>query len=231
MPVSSQEHTGVSLDFQAALANEDTMKSSAGLIASLLGLIRYFLWVSRTGAQVDAHRQHRLTLAPGFIDTHSHADSDIFERPDALAAVSQGITTVVVGQDGESPFPLANFFSASFGGRYICHVRSEDRYFWEAIDGAIQIGRAGGLPVKISHMKLAMSRDHAHRSDSRRGSPSRRDRSVRCRECHRDEHGRDRRRTVDGLAAHEHRHRWGIGRKSPAWLWACSDATFASATS
>ena len=50
-----------------------------------------------------------LTLAPGFIDTHSHADGDIFELPDALAAVSQGITTVVVGQDGESPFPLANF--------------------------------------------------------------------------------------------------------------------------
>jgi len=43
-----------------------------------------------------------LTLAPGFIDTHSHADGDVFELPDALAAVSQGITTVVVGQDGTS---------------------------------------------------------------------------------------------------------------------------------
>jgi N-acyl-D-amino-acid deacylase len=40
-----------------------------------------------------------LTLAPGFIDTHSHADGDVFELPDALAAVSQGSTTVVVGQD------------------------------------------------------------------------------------------------------------------------------------
>jgi len=44
---------------------------------------------------VDAAGQ---ALAPGFIDTHSHADSAIFEHPDALAAISQGITTVVIGQ-------------------------------------------------------------------------------------------------------------------------------------
>jgi hypothetical protein len=48
-------------------------------------------------------------LAPGFIDTHSHADEELFDRPGALAAVSQGITTVVIGQDGQSPFPLLDF--------------------------------------------------------------------------------------------------------------------------
>src|SRR5262245_63112280 len=52
-----------------------------------------------------------LTLAPGFIDTHSHADDELFEHPDALADVSQGITTIVVGQDGGSLFPLKKFFS------------------------------------------------------------------------------------------------------------------------
>ena len=51
-----------------------------------------------------------LVLAPGFIDTHSHADGGLFEHPDALAVVSQGITTVIVGQDGGSPLPLADFF-------------------------------------------------------------------------------------------------------------------------
>jgi N-acyl-D-amino-acid deacylase len=54
---------------------------------------------------------HGLTLAPGFIDTHSHHDRGIFEHRDALAAVSQGITTIVVGQDGESQLPLAAFFA------------------------------------------------------------------------------------------------------------------------
>jgi len=41
-------------------------------------------------------------LAPGFIDSHSHHDRGLTSQPDFLAAVSQGITTIVVGQDGDS---------------------------------------------------------------------------------------------------------------------------------
>lgn len=41
-------------------------------------------------------------LAPGFIDSHSHVDRGINNNPTALAAISQGITTIVIGQDGES---------------------------------------------------------------------------------------------------------------------------------
>ena len=178
------------------------------------------------------------TLAPGFIDTHSHADSLIFEHPDALAAISQGITTVIVGQDGGSPYPLTDFYSqleetpatlnfaayvghntlreevlgedfkrtateeeiavmaellaselqsgalglatgleydpgiysetaevialaqvaADVGGRYISHMRSEDRWFEDSVDEIILIGRETGMPVQISHFKLAMTR-------------------------------------------------------------------------
>ncbi len=50
-------------------------------------------------------------LAPGFIDMHSHADGALFAMPGAEAAVRQGITTVLVGQDGSSPYPLADFFA------------------------------------------------------------------------------------------------------------------------
>ncbi|MBM23380.1 MAG: aminoacylase [Gammaproteobacteria bacterium] len=52
-----------------------------------------------------------LILSPGFIDTHSHHDGHIFDMPDALSAVSQGITTIVVGMDGGSEVPLSNFFN------------------------------------------------------------------------------------------------------------------------
>ena len=177
-----------------------------------------------------------LTLAPGFIDTHSHADRSLLDGSDAVAALSQGITTVVVGQDGDSPFPLDDFFvklekvhppinvasyvghgtvreqvmgsdykrvataeevsrmrglvlqemragalglssgleydpgiyssheelidlaraTASLGGRYISHIRTEDRAFWSAIDEIIDIGRQARLPVQVSHTKLAM---------------------------------------------------------------------------
>ncbi|MDE2691705.1 MAG: D-aminoacylase [Acidobacteriota bacterium] len=178
-----------------------------------------------------------LVLAPGFIDVHSHHDSRLFELPEALAAVNQGITTIVAGQDGGHQHPLAEFFgrldatpvavnvasyagfgtlreevmgedyqrhatpdevaamsdllrgeleagalglssgleydpgsfsateevvelarvAASHGGTYISHIRSEDRYFWEAIEEIIRIGREADLPVQVTHMKLAMN--------------------------------------------------------------------------
>jgi N-acyl-D-amino-acid deacylase len=181
-----------------------------------------------------------LVLAPGFIDTHSHADAHLWEHRDALAAVSQGITSAIVGQDGESMHPLSGFFSrleregaainlasyagfgtlrsevlgedfrrparpdeiermrgllraemeagalglatgleydpgiysspdevlalareaASCGGRYISHIRSEDRWFWQAIDEILNIGREAELHVQISHIKLALRRSH-----------------------------------------------------------------------
>src|SRR5215471_8037206 len=41
-----------------------------------------------------------LVLAPGFIDTHSHHDRGLDSAREALAMVSQGVTTIVVGQDG-----------------------------------------------------------------------------------------------------------------------------------
>jgi len=41
-------------------------------------------------------------LAPGFIDSHSHHDGGLEKNPSAIAVTNQGITTVVVGQDGGS---------------------------------------------------------------------------------------------------------------------------------
>lgn len=177
-----------------------------------------------------------LVLAPGFIDTHSHHTGDLLDMPEALGAVSQGITTIVGGNDGNHPYPLQAAFdtlakvgpsvnvayyaghgdlrwsvmqadfervataaevdsmavllqqeldagalglstgleydpgiysaraevlqlakvAARNGGRYISHIRSEDRTFWDAIDEIITIGREAKLPVQVSHVKLAM---------------------------------------------------------------------------
>jgi N-acyl-D-amino-acid deacylase len=43
-----------------------------------------------------------LVLAPGFIDSHSHHDRALFKNPSAISVTSQGVTTIVVGQDGGS---------------------------------------------------------------------------------------------------------------------------------
>lgn len=52
-----------------------------------------------------------LVLAPGFIDTHSHHDRNLDAHRDALAATAQGITTIVIGQDGGGPLPIAGLFA------------------------------------------------------------------------------------------------------------------------
>ena len=46
---------------------------------------------------IDAHG---LVLAPGFIDSHSHHDADGFAERAMPALLAQGVTTVVVGNDG-----------------------------------------------------------------------------------------------------------------------------------
>ncbi len=44
-------------------------------------------------------------LAPGFIDVHTHDDTNVIRSPDMLPKVSQGITTVIVGNCGISASP------------------------------------------------------------------------------------------------------------------------------
>jgi N-acyl-D-amino-acid deacylase len=188
----------------------------------------------RGEAVVDAKG---LALAPGFIDVHSHHEEGLFEMREAAPVVSQGITTIVAGQDGGMTYPVRDLFermnetpvainvatfvghgnlradamgkddyrrhataaevekmrlgvedgmeagalglatgleydpgiysaseevielareAARHGGRYISHVRSEDRNFWEAIDEIVRIGREAKIPVQVTHMKLAM---------------------------------------------------------------------------
>ncbi len=53
-----------------------------------------------------------LALAPGFIDTHNHSTQGLESEPGAPTQVSQGITTVVLGQDGGSPWPIAEYLAA-----------------------------------------------------------------------------------------------------------------------
>ncbi|MDB1086785.1 D-aminoacylase [Streptomyces sp. ACA25] len=45
-------------------------------------------------------------VCPGFIDLHSHADFTVMGSPQALTQTAQGVTTLVTGNCGFSPFPL-----------------------------------------------------------------------------------------------------------------------------
>jgi N-acyl-D-amino-acid deacylase len=50
-----------------------------------------------------------LVLAPGFIDIHNHSTDELQKDPLAESQISQGITTLIVGADGESPWPLVGW--------------------------------------------------------------------------------------------------------------------------
>ena len=52
-----------------------------------------------------------LTVAPGFIDIHNHSEEGIDSEPTAASQVSQGITTLAVGPDGSSPWPIADYLT------------------------------------------------------------------------------------------------------------------------
>ncbi len=54
---------------------------------------------------VDAHG---LTLAPGFIDTHSHHDRGDFAERSMAPLIAQGVTTIVIGADGFSDGTIAD---------------------------------------------------------------------------------------------------------------------------
>jgi N-acyl-D-amino-acid deacylase len=53
-----------------------------------------------------------LVLAPGFIDIHNHSTEGIESDPLAESQIAQGITTLVVGADGDSPWPIGEWLKA-----------------------------------------------------------------------------------------------------------------------
>jgi N-acyl-D-amino-acid deacylase len=60
---------------------------------------------SRAAAVVEARG---LAVSPGFIDVHDHTDVGLLVNPRAESAVRQGVTTLISGQCGGSPFPIAD---------------------------------------------------------------------------------------------------------------------------
>lgn len=60
-------------------------------------------------------------VAPGFIDCHAHGDAVIFEPEVQLAALRQGVTTFVLGQDGLS-FAPGDADTVAYASRYFAAV-------------------------------------------------------------------------------------------------------------
>ena len=57
-------------------------------------------------AAADIVDGHGKALCPGFIDVHTHDDTVVIDKPDVLPKISQGVTTVIVGNCGISAAPV-----------------------------------------------------------------------------------------------------------------------------
>jgi N-acyl-D-amino-acid deacylase len=53
-----------------------------------------------------------LAVSPGFIDAHNHTGAELLVNPKAESAVRQGVTTIVSGNCGGSPFPVTELNAA-----------------------------------------------------------------------------------------------------------------------
>jgi N-acyl-D-aspartate/D-glutamate deacylase len=62
---------------------------------------------SLEGAANNTFHAHGLALAPGFVDVHTHDDLALLLRPAMLPKISQGVTSVIVGNCGISAAPVA----------------------------------------------------------------------------------------------------------------------------
>src|ERR1700691_1885146 len=69
------------------------------------GLIRAVGELSEYSARLVTEGEGRV-LSPGFIDVHTHDDTSVIGTPQMLAKLSQGVTTVVVGNCGISAAPV-----------------------------------------------------------------------------------------------------------------------------
>ncbi|MDQ3210060.1 MAG: D-aminoacylase [Actinomycetota bacterium] len=59
-------------------------------------------------AATTAIEADELPLTPGFVDVHTHSDMAPFVVPTMPSTIRQGVTTVVVGNCGASPFPATS---------------------------------------------------------------------------------------------------------------------------
>lgn len=88
------------------------------------------------------------------------------ERDTVRAMVARAMTDGAFGVASALMYPPDNYNTtadliesakamSSYGGVYITHMRNEGDFLLEAIDEAIRIGREGGVPVEIYHLKAA----------------------------------------------------------------------------
>lgn len=71
-------------------------------------------FIGKIDQKENSYDLEGLTVVPGFIDTHSHADGSVYLYPDCESYIRQGITTFIGGNCGDTNAPIHNFWQRKY---------------------------------------------------------------------------------------------------------------------
>ena len=114
---------GTVFDGLGAAGKELDVVIAGGRIVSVARRVR-----DRGTIEIDARG---MAVAPGFIDIHSHGDGTLWADPRAESLIRQGVTTIVIGQDGSSRAPRSADVSRDEEGATQFATFAE---LWSALD-------------------------------------------------------------------------------------------------
>ncbi|GAA0256803.1 N-acyl-D-amino-acid deacylase family protein [Haladaptatus pallidirubidus] len=96
-------------------------------------------------------------VAPGFIDTHSHSDLQLFDSPSLAPKIHQGITTEILGQDGFSMAPMHRDGGAKEWQRHLSGLAGDVTLDWSwgdtasYLDAIEENGVAPNVAMLVGH--------------------------------------------------------------------------------
>ncbi|MEF8857507.1 MAG: amidohydrolase family protein, partial [Halolamina sp.] len=111
--------------------------------------------VVRGDADVDAETTVDIdgnVVCPGFVDTHSHSDLELFADPALAPKIQQGITTEILGQDGFSMAPMYREGGAEEWARHLSGLAGDVDVDWDWDDttGYLDAVVANGIGPNVA---------------------------------------------------------------------------------
>ena len=100
------------------------------------------------GRTIDASGR---TVAPGFIDMHSHSDWRLWDNRRAESKIRQGVTTEVVGNCGFSPAPVSDQFRAEMKG-FALYLPAGMDFSWKSVREYLARYEGDGVALNVAQL-------------------------------------------------------------------------------
>ena len=100
-----------------------------------------------------------LAVCPGFVDLHSHTDTNLFQCPRGDSRIFQGITTEAGGNCGDSPFPVKPYQDAASFLEALRKQKTGINYYTFTGQGSIRSAIIGDWNTAASPTQQAAMQD------------------------------------------------------------------------